>query len=654
LEEVEDTLDYETQEAKESLEEKKYEEARESLQFARASVPDHPRLKQVLKEIDVAEKHSKLQNALKEGKRLFGEKRFEEAAEQWELAIHLMGDDDERKKKLQTKVQQARKKARGPDAVDRETEDTEAEDSTRTRTEIKTIDSGWNRRRIAVVAGVVAALLLLGGGGFLFLSSAEEDFDGRVAQRPPEEKDREDEEPGEDAGSAGAESTEEETAGQEESEAEESQQEEPGEPEDTDADRDEPPKPDDKKPDEEDESEEPEEGDESEEPEEEDESEEPEIKTVSLEDFPGQNVSELAPPDGRFSVETGFSPATSLWEMVTGDPQLSENMLQSSGAEQTCALIDAVRGPEVDLRGRCRIDRIEHDGTSPVAALMARQQNGRNFIIMGLRAAEQESVEPFISAVRNGESTTETVSDPAMSPPIDTPVDMRLIVRRDRAIGMIDGKRMVELQNLEEVAPSEGRAGVYSRNMEARWDRFALTSAAMPSVTVPDDAEVEVGGDGVNIEKGSQKVITLDGLNAKDLRLEMTVELGEATSQFANPLIALHGRIQENGEDVYMAVELPPKKGQQTRVSMLRHLERDGKVKSVDYDKKGGPKLWHGDTAKLTFQMEGKRVLGRIDGEKIIAVSGTEKRPVVEKGGAWGMRLNYLRGVITELHISSP
>ncbi|MFW6280083.1 MAG: hypothetical protein ACOC2T_03570, partial [Planctomycetota bacterium] len=59
-------------------------------------------------------------------------------------------------------------------------------------------------------------------------------------------------------------------------------------------------------------------------------------------------------------------------------------------------------------------------------------------------------------------------------------------------------------------------------------------------------------------------------------------------------------------------------------------------------------------TAKLTFQMEGKRVLGRIDGEKIIAVSGTEKRPVVEEGGAWGMRLNYLRGVITELHISSP
>ncbi|MFW6188827.1 MAG: protein kinase domain-containing protein [Planctomycetota bacterium] len=106
--ETAEMLDYELAEVRSYLDEGSYQEARDALQFALSTMPDHPQVQKLLKEIEKGQKQNLFRQTLKEGKRAFKEGEYRRAVRSWRTTLDLLPEDDKRREKLEHKLAQAR------------------------------------------------------------------------------------------------------------------------------------------------------------------------------------------------------------------------------------------------------------------------------------------------------------------------------------------------------------------------------------------------------------------------------------------------------------------------------------------------------------------------------------------------------------------
>ena len=109
--ETEGMVEYELVQVKEHLAGGQLAEARRAIQFAMTTMPDNPQVKELLLEIEIAEKAGLLKNAIAAGNKAFEGGRFAEAARQWTAACKALPDGDERKAKLLENTEVAKRKA---------------------------------------------------------------------------------------------------------------------------------------------------------------------------------------------------------------------------------------------------------------------------------------------------------------------------------------------------------------------------------------------------------------------------------------------------------------------------------------------------------------------------------------------------------------
>ena len=618
VKDTEHTIEYELQEADKCLQDGNFDEARESLQFALASVPDHPKLKSKMAEIDRAEKRVKLDRAIHEGKEYYEENRFQEAALAWGEALELLDEDDAHREQLEKKIRVAEKKAKGPDAVSPETPlDEPAPGPTPTGRAASPAKKKKGAPRWGIMAAVGATIVLLGGGALIFFLSQQNDTDTprRVARptgpRPTDPSPGEQPEPPEP---------------------------EPDEPEppEPDPDGEEPPEP-------EPEPDRPEPPDEPEEP--------PEPEGVQIAELPNQGIQGLGIGQAPFQIQATLAGDAVQWQMATGNPIISGGHLRTRNFQTTLSILRPVTGSDLDITGRCQIQRVNARDSNRALGLVARFKDPKNYLLMGLRGTEKGFVEPYICGFKNGQQTASAIKKPKTIVPMNKELMLRLIVKGNRAVGIINGKRLLELKDLGRVAPDSGYAGLFSQGMRTRWNRFSASSSTLLDVSPPKDATIKTTGNSIQFKRCGLKPVVLKHFEAQNARLTLNATIGEETGRHGISQIAIYGRLDENGQTVYMTVDIAPRKGLPSRVSLLGKVQRRGQLVGGTYTRAKGPNLWHGDSVKLSLHLQNGRVHGYINGKRVISARHKANQPVPQHSGSWGFRMTYLKGSINGISI---
>jgi hypothetical protein len=227
-----------------------------------------------------------------------------------------------------------------------------------------------------------------------------------------------------------------------------------------------------------------------------------------------------------------------------------------------------------------------------------------------------------------------------------------MVVKGDRAVGWVNGKPMVELTGLGGAAPGRGQTGLHARGMQVQWDSFEVQTLGLPPVNPPEGAEVQVGSGQVEFARCGIKPAVIQGFRASNARVTVQATPREEAGGLGIAQLALHGRMNEAGENVYMTVDLPPRKGLPCRVSLLGKVNIKGRLQSGTYQRTGGPQLWYGNAVTLALQMRNGTVNGFINGKRIVSARHRNNTPVPQAAGDWGFRMTSLQGAVTSIQIT--
>ncbi len=109
--ETEGMVQYELAEVEKHLKSGQLGEARRAIEFARTTMPDNPRVNELLAQIEKREQAARVVSGIKTGKAAFEGGNYREAAHCWESALEAMPEDDERRAKLEENIRVAKQKA---------------------------------------------------------------------------------------------------------------------------------------------------------------------------------------------------------------------------------------------------------------------------------------------------------------------------------------------------------------------------------------------------------------------------------------------------------------------------------------------------------------------------------------------------------------
>lgn len=370
----------------------------------------------------------------------------------------------------------------------------------------------------------------------------------------------------------------------------------------------------------------------------------------------GVPLSEVTPPRiGRVSLSKtlwAFSDSLKseepVWQSVQGKAKWSGGRVSSGGYAEVLMAATATEASNMEVRARCRIDALDDKNYDKIVGIVARCVDGRNYLMLGLRTSGQAYAEPVLLARLNGRDTVAALSKPKILIPLGENVDFQLAVVGDRATGTINGKTLVELRNVDKAAPKSGMGGIYSRGMNVSWDVFNVQSETMPAVDIPKGAQVKALPNQIDFDKARLDAVTVKGIEAKDGLLEVTFKLLESTTTMGIPQLALHGRMNQKDEELWLNIDMTTK-GQPCRVTLWGKVELGGRVQRGKYAQAAGPAVWYGESVKLGLKMTGNTVTGYINGQQVISHSHSTKLPIPQVPGAWGFRATYMQATATEI-----
>ncbi|MHC4479933.1 MAG: hypothetical protein ACYS1C_03060, partial [Planctomycetota bacterium] len=104
-------VEYELAEVTKHLQAGQLTEARQAIEFAMNAMPDNPRVRELLAQIERRENAVLLKNALGRGNQAFEEGKFMAAGRFWQTACDLLEEDDERRAKLLDNIAVAKRRA---------------------------------------------------------------------------------------------------------------------------------------------------------------------------------------------------------------------------------------------------------------------------------------------------------------------------------------------------------------------------------------------------------------------------------------------------------------------------------------------------------------------------------------------------------------
>lgn len=371
-----------------------------------------------------------------------------------------------------------------------------------------------------------------------------------------------------------------------------------------------------------------------------------EPEAVPLAQLPAQKGPSVNLGTPACIVHSSFKTAD-YWKNLTGTPVIANSRLQSRGQQKMLTVMNTFVEPDADIQGQCRIERFGNDSKGTSVGLAARCKDANNFLVMGIRGLGKDTGTPFIAARVNGKETLRIVEKPNIFIPTAQDIRMRLIVKGNTAVGMIDNKRMVSLDNLDKLGLRAGPVGMFSEGMQVVWANCTVSLPALPAVEVPADVEAKITPNEIKIVKARLSPITIKGLKAKDGRLAVTFVISGKESGY--PQIALHGRLNDERENYFMTIDLPSRKGSKCRVALHGRLVIGGRLRTGLYAKEAGPELWQGDTVTVELRITGRNIAGYINGRPVISARDSSKTPVREYVGEWGFRTSYLQSTVTKI-----
>ena len=169
LQQTEQLIEYELGEVERLMAEGKYAEAKEAMDFAKASVPDHPRIKQKLQEIELQEKQQRLTDLANQAVENQEKGRYRRAARQWQTAAELFGDSNPRKAQLLENARSARQLAEEHGEAEEKDlplleEGSAQEESAGPKVAVRKQAETGGRKRTLLITGLVVLVLAIVAG----------------------------------------------------------------------------------------------------------------------------------------------------------------------------------------------------------------------------------------------------------------------------------------------------------------------------------------------------------------------------------------------------------------------------------------------------------------------------------------------------------
>lgn len=154
--ETEKMVEYELAEVRRHLDDGKFAQARQAIDFALTAMPDNPRVRELQDAIHAAEEAALAKNALGAGNKAFAEGRFAEAARCWTTARDMLSDNDQGRQKLGRNIATARRRLRDAQLASAAGEEAAVE----------------RIKALAIVLLFVVVGIILVGGAILYLMFA--------------------------------------------------------------------------------------------------------------------------------------------------------------------------------------------------------------------------------------------------------------------------------------------------------------------------------------------------------------------------------------------------------------------------------------------------------------------------------------------------
>jgi serine/threonine protein kinase len=374
----------------------------------------------------------------------------------------------------------------------------------------------------------------------------------------------------------------------------------------------------------------------------------PKPRATRLSDLDAVGLQNLRITGEAWFARTDFRADGGYVKNVRGAPRIQNNALNSPGTGEMISVCEMSRPSEVSVVARCRIERADNSRDKRIGVI-AHYENPQNYVVMGLQGIDTEHVRPFIAAVRNGKETVSELQSARLYVPTGDTVTFELVIKGNRALGRINHKSLVELTSLRGSAPARGNPGLYSKGFDCAWQRLEVRSASMPDLTVPDGAEVS--GNKVVFEKARLDPATIRGLETEHGTLSVRFKLQKA-AEFGVPQIALYGRMNKRGEELFLSLTLGRRKGQPSKVSLYGKVLISGALKGGRYTQDAGPAVWYGDTVTLKLQFQGNNVIGSVNNQAVVRAQDSRRAPLPEGAGAWGFRATYMQAEADEVTFS--
>ncbi len=162
--ETEQMLDYELTEVQRHLESGQFAEARKALEFARSTMPDNPRVRQLEDAIERGEKVALVKKVFARGKAAFDKGDVVGAVGIWQEARELLPEGDQLRQSIQKSIDAAQQKLQAETRAKREAAaraQAEAEAAARKAT-----------KRLAIILTVIVAAILMVGAVILYFMFA--------------------------------------------------------------------------------------------------------------------------------------------------------------------------------------------------------------------------------------------------------------------------------------------------------------------------------------------------------------------------------------------------------------------------------------------------------------------------------------------------